>query len=60
MDNLGSWEMASGKLGIMDFVGKSEDIERLPHNVDSGSSALCLDTGDLYVYHKKTDTWYKL
>lgn len=43
-----------------DYEGLSKDISKLPHYVDSGSSALTLDTSDLYEYHKPTDTWYKL
>ena len=38
----------------------SSDISKLPHYVGTGSSALCLDTGDYYKFHKETDQWYKL
>lgn len=41
------------------YEGLSKDIDKLPHYVDSGSSAFCLDTGDFYRYLKSTDTWYK-
>lgn len=43
-----------------DYEGLSADVSKLPHYVDSGSSALTLDTSELYEYHKPTDTWYKL
>lgn len=42
------------------YEGLSKDVEKLPHYVVSGSSALCLDTGDYYKYHEPTDTWYLL
>lgn len=42
------------------YEGLSKDISKLPHYVATGSSALCLDTGDYYKYHEETDTWYLL
>lgn len=42
------------------YEGFSVDIVKLPHYVGSGSSALCLDTGEVYKFHEKTDTWVKL
>lgn len=41
------------------YYGLSKDVSKLPHYVLSGSSAICVDTGDLYLYLKDTDTWYK-
>lgn len=58
--DLGSWVAIETKERYRSYIGLSEDVEKLPHSVDSGSTALCLDTGDLYIYHKKTDTWYKV
>lgn len=43
-----------------DYEGLSKDLDKLPHYVDTGSSALCLDTSELYEFHKGTDTWYRL
>lgn len=45
---------------IRSYEGLSSDISKLPHYVGTGSSALCLDTGDYYKFHKETDQWYKL
>ena len=46
---------------IRHYDGLSADAPaKLPHYVATGSSALCLDTGDYYKFHKGTDTWYKL
>lgn len=42
------------------YEGLSKDVDKLPHYVETGSSALCLDTGDYYKYCKETDTWYQL
>lgn len=58
--DLGSF-VATDATGMMrSYDGLSKDVLKLPHYVETGSSALCLDTGDYYKYHKQTDTWYKL
>lgn len=58
--DLGSF-VATDATGMMrSYEGLSKDVSKLPHYVETGSSALCLDTGDYYKYHKQTDTWYKL
>lgn len=58
--DLGSFVCVSANGNQRDYEGLSKDISKLPHYVESGSSALCLDTSELYEYHKPTDTWYKL
>lgn len=60
LPDLGSWVCTGAKGMVRDYEGLSKDILKLPHYVQSGSSALCLDTSELYEYHKPTDTWYKL
>lgn len=58
--DLGSF-VATDSTGMMrSYEGLSKDVSKLPHYVETGSSALCLDTGDYYKFHKQTDTWYKL
>lgn len=58
--DLGSF-VATDATGMMrSYEGLSKDVSKLPHYVETGSSALCLDTGDYYKFHKQTDTWYKL
>ena len=58
--DLGSF-IATSATGMMrSYEGLSKDISKLPHYVETGSSALCLDTGDFYKFHAQTDTWYKL
>ena len=46
-----------------DYEGLLTDVSKLPHYVESGSSALLFDGGgntELYEFHKPTDKWYKL
>ena len=43
-----------------EFYGLSEDIGKLPSTgINSGSTAYCADTGDVYVFIKSTGKWYK-
>lgn len=58
--DLGSWVCVESNGNQRDYEGLSTDVSKLPHYVDSGSSALCLDTGDYYKYHKPSDKWYLL
>lgn len=58
--DLGSWVATEADGNRRSYEGLSADVAKLPHYVDTGSSALCLDTGDFYKFLKKTDTWYKL
>lgn len=58
--DIGSWVAVSVDGGIRNYNGLSADVSKLPHYVDTGSSAMCLDTGDYYKFHKPTDTWYKM
>lgn len=58
--DLGSFVATSAKGRKRNYEGLSKDIEKLPHYVDTGSSAFCLDTGDFYKYLRSTDKWYKI
>lgn len=58
--DLGSFIATSVNGNQRSYEGLSTDVSKLPHYVESGSSALCLDTGDYYKFHKPTDTWYLL
>ena len=61
--DLGSFECVGvdGK-NRRNYEGFSADVGKLPKydDLEAGSSALCLDTGDFYKYHAKTKTWYKV
>ena len=58
--DLGSWECVESEGNKRQYWGLSADVSKLPKydNLATGSSALCLDTGDVYGYHAKTKTWY--
>ena len=45
------------------YEGLLTDVSKLPHYVETGSSALLFDGSgntELYEFHKPTDKWYKL
>lgn len=55
---LGSW-VATEVLGsTRHYKGLSVDVQKLPHYVGTGSTAECIDTGDMYKFEKTTDRWY--
>lgn len=60
--DLGSFVATSVSGQIRNYEGLSSDVSKLPKydNLETGSSAFCVDTGDLYKYEKTTKTWYKL
>lgn len=60
--DIGSFVATSYKKGIRNYEGLSKDVSKLPKykDLETGSSAFCLDTGELYKYEKTTQTWYKL
>ena len=68
LPDMGSWvctsvdKNANGEYNIRNYEGLSTDIDKLPHyeNLGTGSSALCLDTSELYKYEKSTDIWYNM
>lgn len=59
--DLGSWECVSVEVCERSYMGLSTDVAKLPKYDDlgTGSTAMCLDNGDFYIYHAKTKTWYK-
>ena len=60
--DLGSWVATSTDANRRSYEGLSADIAKLPKYDDlgTGSSALCVDSGDFYKYEATTKTWYKL
>lgn len=63
LPDLGSLVCVSSDGNMRDYEGLLSDASKLPHYVESGSSALLYDgTGntEVYEFHKPTDTWYKL
>lgn len=60
--DLGSFVATSVDGKIRSYQGLSKDIDKLPKYDDlgTGSSALCVDTGQFYKYEKTTKQWYEL
>lgn len=59
--SLGSFECVSVAGLQRSYQGLSVDVAKLPkyENLATGSSALCLDTGQFFFYHAPTKTWYE-
>lgn len=59
--DLGSFEIVKYENGIYEFAGLSEDIGKLPvvDAVKSGSNAYCIDTGEVFMYEKSSNSWFK-
>ena len=70
LPDLGSWVCTgvdkndNGQWNIRNYEGLSADVSKLPkynnETLGTGSSALCVDTGDFYKYEQSTNTWYQL
>lgn len=61
--DLGSLVCVDANGNIRDYEGLLTDVSKLPHYVETGSSALLYDgqgNTEVYEFHKPTDTWYKL
>ena len=61
--DLGSLVCVEANGNQRDYEGLLADVNKLPHYVDTGSSAMLYDgTGntEVYEFHKPTDKWYKL
>ena len=63
LPDLGSLVCVSSDGNMRDYEGLLSDVSKLPHYVESGSSALLYDgqgNTEVYEFHKPTNTWYKL
>ena len=58
--DIGSFECVS-RTGAnkREYQGFAIDVPKLPKydDLEAGSTAYCLDTGDYYIYHAKTKEW---
>ena len=62
LPDLGSWECVDGQdRNQRNYQGLSIDVDKLPtyDDLEAGSTAYCVDTGEYYIYHAKTKTWYQ-
>lgn len=57
--DLGSWQCVGMQGGKRTYWGLSEDVDKLPKYCVTGSKALCLDNGDVYLWHNSPKEWYK-
>lgn len=59
---LGSFVATSVSGNVRNYEGLSKDIGKLPQydNLGTGSSAFCVDTGQLLKYEATTKLWYEL
>lgn len=59
--DLGTFVATSIDGNIRNYEGLSADVLKLPKydNLGTGSSAFCVDTGQLFKYEKTTKTWYE-
>lgn len=57
--DMGSFECTEIDNNKYTFMGLSSDVAKLPkgENIATGSVAVCLDTGDNYIYHRPTQQW---
>lgn len=60
LPELGSLVCVEAEGGKRSYQGLSADADKLPtyDDLDTGSSAMMLDTGDFYFYHAPTKQWY--
>lgn len=57
--DLGSWEADPNTTNgsFRNYYGNSADKDKLPHYVQTGSSAMCVDTMEIAYFDKSTDEW---
>lgn len=58
--DLGSWDCIDTDGSKRYYWGKSSEVDKLPHYVASGSTALCVDAGELYGFYAPGSKWFLL
>lgn len=58
--DLGGWDCIDTDGSKRYYWGKSSEVDKLPHYVASGSTALCVDTGELYGFYAPDSKWFNL
>ena len=56
--DLGSWVAVAIRGSVRHYKGLAADVPKLPRYAGTGSTAECLDTGDVFKYEKTTGRWY--
>lgn len=55
--DMGSFVVRSSSSGVYQLYGLSKDVDKLPTTLAMGSSAYCVDTGDLYMFDSENSQW---
>lgn len=58
--DLGGWDCIDTDGSKRYYWGKSSEVDKLPHYVASGSTALCVDNGELYGFYAPGNKWFLL
>lgn len=62
-EQYGSFKLVEVKGNHKMFMGLSSDVTLLPNemqNTITGSSAFCVDTGEVWLYEESSKTWYQI
>ena len=58
--DIGGWYHNPPYIGKKrEYSGISTEINKLPKYVSTGSTAYCIDTGDIYIYYAGDKSWHK-
>lgn len=55
--DIGTFVVKSSSSGVYQLYGLSKDVSKLPTTLAMGSSAYCVDTGDLYMFDSENKQW---
>lgn len=62
-EHYGSFKVVEIKGNHKMFMGLSSDVALLPNEMENtitGSSAFCVDTGEVFLYEETSKTWYQI
>lgn len=62
-EQYGSFKLVEVAGNHKTFMGLSSDVTLLPNEMENtitGSTAFCVDTGEVYFYEETTKTWYQV
>jgi hypothetical protein len=62
-EQYGSFKLVEIKGNHKMFMGLSSDVTLLPNemqNTITGSTAFCVDTGEVWFYEETSKTWYQI
>lgn len=62
-EQYGSFKLVEVASNHKTFMGLSSDVTLLPNEMENtitGSTAFCVDTGEVYFYEESSKTWYQV